>query len=181
MSEQITIDNIVEMTDKIFVDIAKQLYIKDKRVDPIFVLFYKEEQPKVIAIPPYLMDEKDMLSEILKRAVRAQKDKLLAAMFMCEAWTLEVKGDIPDKPPTSISGHPDRKEAIMLALETHDWIKTKRIMVADGKIEKEGEWEQMKEGMGRFLSYGLCKDFKETNFDELKEKKTQKFDNSYIR
>jgi hypothetical protein len=166
MNKVVTMENLLEIIDGVFVSSAKETYEKDKVVPPIFIMLRDDkDDPIVCMVPPEMMNAKDLLASLLKQVVEDNKEHLMAVMFVCEAWALELAPDKvnPKEIPTNLANHPDRKEVIIFTLETTKWIKTKRIYISDGKILDEKNWDEMTEGQGRFLSFGLCKDFKESD------------------
>jgi len=158
---------LTDLVDKVFVKSTKEMYEEFKMVKPSFILFREDKEskipvPEIIPIPDEMMNMKDLLSSVLKHAVKENMEGLVAVMFISEAWMIELSADGETKEiPRSLAEHPNRKEIIMFTLETVDCIRTKRVFISEGKVLKEDGWDDMTKGQGRLLGYGLCKDFKD--------------------
>lgn len=128
-------------------------------VDPQSGQALPEVSMQIIALAGEMSEgAKDDFSEALRS--RCRESQAVGVAFVCEAWSLDISASQKDETATALrtgrlSGHPDRKEIVIISLENREgkvtWVAS--VLRAPDDQPTLGEWVEapLQAGAGRFV------------------------------
>lgn len=139
---------------------AQQNLKNHSQLSPVaFLISHASKKTEILGSGFSNPDEKDFFAETVKQ--RASKMQADAICFLAESWTLPQKYQTPDmvqsilKKYGSVSNFPERKEIVMINLETDEGVW---VGMSDLKPAKKGKkmvgikWQKSPELHGRFAN-----------------------------
>jgi hypothetical protein len=139
---QSTLNNVMEM--------ARDVLLENGDFDPLFVIIYKDREPRFITRQIRKMSDRDALRAQVRKTIR--KSKPVAAFGITLSWTVH-NDDLPSY-EGYLKDHPQRQEIISaFARDAHQHLMGSQRVYRSGRDISLGE-EQISEGGESWFSEG---------------------------